>query len=209
MCAQQATLTTPGPRPPAPDPQLAEHGPPEVTAIHWAEQATALGPVFVAASPDGVLAVGTGDHTAADFVERLEAELGVRARPVAAPSPLLDQALAELREYFAGQRQSFSVPLDWRLLRGSKFYGQALQALAKVPWGTLVSYSELARRAGAPRAARAVGSACAHNPLPILVPCHRVIHADGTLGGYGGGARATDYKRALLALEGVVFPVGR
>ncbi len=181
--------------------------PTEMTPIHWGQLATALGPVFVAASPQGVIHVSTSEGTADAFVARLDAELGVRARLIAAPNPPLTAALEQLATFFAGTAQTFDVPLDWRLLQAANFYRRVLDAMAAIPWGHLVSYSELARRVGAPRAARAVGHACAINPFPILIPCHRVVYAGGGIGGYGGPGIA--YKRALLAIEGVVFAVGR
>lgn len=107
-------------------------------------------------------------------------------------------AAHQLGEYFAGQRRTFTVPLDFRYANG--FHAQALHELARVPYGTTTTYGELARQAGSPKAVRAVGGACANNPLPILVPCHRVLRADGSLGGYRGGEQA---KRFLLELEGV------
>ncbi|HUS13751.1 MAG TPA: methylated-DNA--[protein]-cysteine S-methyltransferase [Chloroflexia bacterium] len=177
--------------------------PPEVTMIHWGCLDTPLGRLFVAVSPRGVVSVGTSDGTESAFLARAEAELGARTELAPGPAPLLDRALDELAAYFAGTCRSFTVPLDWRLLRGA-FNARILESLCAVPWGHLVSYSELARRAGAPRAARAAGSACKANPLPILVPCHRVVHANGGIGGYSGPGVA--YKRGLLAIEEVVFP---
>jgi len=180
--------------------------PPEVTPVHWDHLVTALGPVYVAAAPSGVVAVATWAPDGATFADRLAEALGPRAQLIAGGSPVLDAALAEIAAYFAGRLQTFTVPLDWRLLAVG-FQRHVLQTLQTVSWGHLVSYGELARRAGAPRAARAVGRACGVNPLPILVPCHRVVRADGGIGGYGRTGVA--YKRALLAIEHVTFPVGR
>lgn len=173
--------------------------------IAWAALPTPLGALYVAASPLGVLCISTAETAPAAFAARLAADLGPWATVVRAPTALLDRALEELSEYFAGRRRVFGVPLDRRLLRPG-FYTQALTALGAVPWGHLVSYGELARRAGSPRAARAAGAACASNPLSILIPCHRVVPANGGIGGYGGGGPGIAYKRALLAIEGVVFP---
>mgnify|MGYP002715137169 CR=1 FL=1 len=117
--------------------------------------------------------------------------------PIDVPSdhPLATQ---ELTEYFDGTRRKFTVPLD---LRGvTEFRAEVLRELAKVPFGETTTYTELARAVGNPKAVRAVGSACATNPLPILIPCHRVLRADGALGGYRGGF---DAKRYLLQLEGI------
>ena len=107
------------------------------------------------------------------------------------------QAVAEIAEYLAGQRQEFAVPVDWGAVGG--FTRQVLEACAGVPFGRTVSYGELARAVGSPRAARAVGQALGRNPAPMIVPCHRVLAAGGKLGGFGGGL---DMKRRLLELEG-------
>ena len=107
-------------------------------------------------------------------------------------------AARELAEYFSGQRRDFTVPLDFRFVSG--FRADVLRELARVPFGETTTYGELARKVGNPKAVRAVGSACANNPLPLLVPCHRVLRADGTLGGYRGGLEA---KCLLLELEGI------
>lgn len=107
-------------------------------------------------------------------------------------------AARELRDYLAGERREFGSPLDLCLVRGN-FGRVVLARLAEVPFGALVTYGELARAAGRPGAARAVGGAVGRNPLPIVIPCHRVIAADGRLGGFSAGL---PNKRALLALEG-------
>lgn len=109
-------------------------------------------------------------------------------------------ALSQLDRYFNGSLTRFS--LDYSLT-GTPFQQRVWQALAKVPYGTTVSYGELARRTGNARAARAVGMANAKNPLPIVIPCHRVIGKNGTLTGFGGGL---DVKQKLLALEGLDLP---
>ncbi len=107
-------------------------------------------------------------------------------------------AAHEIREYLAGERRAFEFPLDLRLVRGT-FGRVVLACLTEVPFGELVTYGELARSAGRPGAARAVGGAVGRNPLPIVIPCHRVIAANGRLGGFSAGL---PNKRALLALEG-------
>ncbi|MFD6434864.1 methylated-DNA--[protein]-cysteine S-methyltransferase [Streptomyces venezuelae] len=123
------------------------------------------------------------------------------AEPVHAPdSPLLAGPTAQLREYFAGERHDFELPLDWSLVTG--FNRQVLRELADgVPYGAVVGYGDLARRVGSPGAAQAVGLAMGANPLPVVVPCHRVVESDGGIGGFGGGLET---KRQLLALEGVL-----
>jgi methylated-DNA-[protein]-cysteine S-methyltransferase len=110
----------------------------------------------------------------------------------------LDQVARQLEEYFAGRRQRFDLPLDWRLSAG--FRSTVLHQLPEIGYGQTASYATVARLAGNPKAVRAVGTACATNPLPVVVPCHRVVRSDGGLGGYLGG---TDAKRTLLDLEAV------
>ena len=112
-------------------------------------------------------------------------------------SPLAEEAARQIQEYLYGQRQHFTVPVDWEPILG--FARHILEACAQIPYGETVSYAELARRAGKEGAGRAVGQALAANPVPILVPCHRVICVDGSLGGFSGGL---EMKRRLLELEG-------
>lgn len=102
----------------------------------------------------------------------------------------------QLAEYFAGARREFDLPLDWRFTSGA--YKKAQLALRRIPYAHVATYAQLAELAGMPRAARAAGTACATNPLPILVPCHRVVRSDGSIGNYAGG---TAMKRFLLDLE--------
>lgn len=111
------------------------------------------------------------------------------------PTPLLEEAARQLEEYFAGQRRAFALPLR---LRGTAFQRAVWQALAAIPYGEVRTYGEIARAIGKPRACRAVGMANHRNPISILVPCHRVVGAGGSLTGYGGGL---ENKRFLLELE--------
>ena len=110
-----------------------------------------------------------------------------------------DAARREVEDYFEGRRRTFDLPIDWSLVHG--FAVGVLQATARVPFGEVSSYGDVAAEAGSPRAARAAGNALASNPIPIVVPCHRILHADGGLGGYSGGL---DRKRFLLRLEGTL-----
>jgi methylated-DNA-[protein]-cysteine S-methyltransferase len=109
----------------------------------------------------------------------------------------LDNTARQLDDYFAGRRHAFDIPLDLRLAHG--FRRIVLDHLREIAYGTTVSYSFVATASGSPKAVRAVGSACARNPLPVVVPCHRVVRSDGTIGAYAGGPEA---KLALLVLEG-------
>ena len=115
--------------------------------------------------------------------------------PAGSPTPLLEQGREELLEYFQGKRRSFDLPLA---PKGTPFQQMVWRALADIPYGTVISYKELARRVDRPKGFQAVGQANGRNPLPIFLPCHRVVGADGTLTGYAGGLRLKQY---LLELE--------
>ncbi|MFC8871659.1 methylated-DNA--[protein]-cysteine S-methyltransferase [Streptomyces sp. NPDC057148] len=169
--------------------------------IVWTVADTGIGPLLLAATRDGLVNVvfhATG-AVRGKALERLAARLGTE--PVEAPgSPLLTEAIRQVDAYFAGRRRDFDLPLDWSLISG--FNREVLRALASgVPYGSVVGYGDLAGRVGQPGAAQAVGTAMGANPLPVVVPCHRVVGSDGGIGGFGGGV---DTKRQLLALEGVL-----
>ena len=119
--------------------------------------------------------------------------------PLAEQSSLLKQAMTELKQYFKGKRQAFDIVLDLHL---PPFYQKILMDVSKIPFGTTVSYRDVAVLAGNPKAVRAAGTANAKNPVPIFIPCHRVLSSDGTLGGYGGGL---DLKKRLLLYEGLII----
>jgi methylated-DNA-[protein]-cysteine S-methyltransferase len=124
-------------------------------------------------------------------------ELADRVSPRVLEVPArLDGVRRELDEYFDGRRNAFETPVDWQLSHG--FHLKAREACYAIPFGSVLTYSELAAAAGSPRAVRAAGQAMARNPVPIVVPCHRVLRTGGALGGYGGGL---DVKRWLLDLE--------
>jgi methylated-DNA-[protein]-cysteine S-methyltransferase len=165
--------------------------------VAYARSDSPLGPLFVAATSRGLVRVAYAGHQDEDA---LVAELANAISPRALESPArLDSVRRELDEYFSGRRQRFEHPLDWRLTRG--FNRSVLRATARIGYGRTSTYAELARRAGSPRASRAAGNALNRNPLPIVVPCHRVLRTGGALGGYGGGLPAKEY---LLRLEGAV-----
>jgi methylated-DNA-[protein]-cysteine S-methyltransferase len=130
--------------------------------------------------------------------EQLARAFGVRV--LRSPKPT-DEARRQLDEYFAGKRRNFELALDLRLAR--EFGRAVLEELARVPYGELTTYGTLAARAGRPRAARAVGTVMNRNPVPIVLPCHRVVGSTGSLVGYAGGL---DRKRTLLELEGALLP---
>ncbi|MCH0562715.1 MULTISPECIES: methylated-DNA--[protein]-cysteine S-methyltransferase [unclassified Streptomyces] len=169
--------------------------------VVWAVVGTGTGPLLLAATGAGL--VNVVFHATGAVRERALRHLAERlgAEPVEAPgSPLLAEAIRQVEEYFAGSRRDFGLPLDWSLVSG--FNRQVLRELASgVPFGSVVGYGDLARRVGRPAAAQAVGMAMGANPLPVVVPCHRVVESDGGIGGFGGGLET---KRTLLALEGVL-----
>ncbi|MGW5457615.1 methylated-DNA--[protein]-cysteine S-methyltransferase [Streptomyces sp. NPDC003996] len=179
---------------------MDSHGQDEQQVV-WAVVGTDIGPLMLAATGDGLVNVvfHATDAVRDRALERLAARLG--AAPVEDPdSPLLAEAIRQLRAYFAGERHDFDLPLDWSLISG--FNRQVLRELASgVPYGTVVGYGDLAGRVGQPGGAQAVGAAMGANPLPVVVPCHRVVESDGGIGGFGGGLET---KRQLLALEGVL-----
>lgn len=162
--------------------------------VAYAELDSPIGELIVFVTPRGLLRVKYADEPIEDVLADVAAR--VSPRILRAPSRT-DAVRRELDGYFALRRQRFDLPLDWSLVRG--FAGDVLRETARIPFGDVRSYGQVARQAGSPRAARAAGNALGSNPIPIVVPCHRVLHADGGLGGYSGGL---DRKRYLLALEG-------
>lgn len=157
-----------------------------------------VGDLLVATTTTGLVRVGFAPESAR--VDTLLDELAREVSPnVVAGGRRLDPVARQFDDWFAGRRRRFDLDLDLRLVSG--FRRRVVAALPTIPWGTTATYAQVATRVGSPRAVRAVGTACARNPLPVVVPCHRVVRSDGTLGGYAGGP---DAKRTLLALEGVL-----
>ena len=153
-----------------------------------------VGPLLLAATDQGLVRVAYESENHDAVLQSLADRISPR---VLAAADRMDLAARELDEYFAGRRRSFDLPLDWRLATG--FRRAVLGTLASgIDYGHTASYAAVASLAGNPKAVRAVGTACATNPLPVVVPCHRVVRSDGSLGGYLGGVAA---KQALLALE--------
>jgi methylated-DNA-[protein]-cysteine S-methyltransferase len=165
--------------------------------VAYATVDTPLGTGLVAATPKGLVRVALPNEEVENVLARLARD--VSPRVLEFPGRL-DEARRELDEYFEGRRSRFELPLDWRLSRPG-FYRRVLRATARVPFGDVITYAEAAQRAGNPRAFRAAGTALGSNPIPIVVPCHRVIRAGGEIGNYGGGP---EMKRFLLELEGAV-----
>jgi methylated-DNA-[protein]-cysteine S-methyltransferase len=162
--------------------------------VAYATADSPIGPLLVAATDAGLVRLGF----AREDDDAILQDLATRIAPRVVRSPArLDEVRRELDEYFSGSRDHFDLPLDWRLSHG--FRKTVLEHLyADVPYGRTVSYLELATIVGNPKASRAVGTAMATNPIPIVVPCHRVLRTGGNLGGYGGGLET---KVKLLALE--------
>jgi methylated-DNA-[protein]-cysteine S-methyltransferase len=155
---------------------------------------TPVGPLLLAATEQGLVRVAYPNQGHDAVLQALADRISPRV--LHAPARL-DPVVRQLDDYFAGRRRRFDVPLDWRLSTG--FRSTVLHHLATdVDYGRTASYAALAALAGNPRAVRAVGSACATNPLPVVVPCHRVVRSDGAIGNYAGGVEA---KRTLLDLE--------
>ncbi len=161
--------------------------------VAFAEVPTPVGAFVLALTEDGLVASGWGSP------EGLRDRLGM---PEVHDPDRTDSAAAELRAYFDGGLRRFETPIDWRLTSGSR--RQVLQALHEVPYGTAVTYGELAVRSGSSVPARGIGSIMGSNPLPIVVPCHRVVAGNG-LGGFSGGV-GVETKRWLLTHEGYLQP---
>lgn len=157
---------------------------------------TELGPVTVAATGSGILRSDLPGEDPDSVIEEVMARTGLNPTE---GGDLVDRAADQIVAYLAGRLRQFELPLDWRLIGG--FNREVLQAVADIPYGETLSYGEVAELAGAPRGARAAGTALARNPIALIIPCHRVIRADGTTGGYGGGAHGTALKQRLLDLE--------
>jgi methylated-DNA-[protein]-cysteine S-methyltransferase len=155
-----------------------------------------FGTFLVASTKKGLVKLAFHPESVEDVLEDLAKR--VSPRVLEAPSEL-DEIRRELDEYFEGSRRDFETPLDWQLIHG--FSEKVLRATARIPYGGVSTYRDVAARAGNPRAMRAAGNALGSNPLPIVVPCHRVVRTGGAIGNYGGG---TDMKKALLTLEGAI-----
>lgn len=155
---------------------------------------TPLGPLLVATTPVGIVRVGLPNEDPDDVLGELAEHVSPRVLAAARP---LDDAARQLDDYFAGIRTAFELPLDLRLVTG--FRRDVVRALPSIGYGRTTTYGALAQQLGRPAAARAVGTGCARNPVPVVVPCHRVLPSAGGVGSYRGGPAA---KEQLLVLEG-------
>ena len=162
--------------------------------VAYATLDSPLGPLTVLVTRAGLLRISYQDEP----LEATLQETADRVSPRVLEAPeRTDEVRRELDEYFEGRRRTFDLALDWRLVRG--FAAQVLRATARVPFGDVTTYQAVATAAGSPRAYRAAGNALGSNPIPIVVPCHRVVHSGGGLGGYTGGMIRKEF---LLAHEG-------
>jgi methylated-DNA-[protein]-cysteine S-methyltransferase len=153
-----------------------------------------IGTLLLMATPKGLVRIAFEDENRDEVLGEVAMQLSPRI--LEAPRRL-DPVRRELDRYFAGELQDFEVPLDWSLV--GDFARKVLRRTARIPYGSVASYGEVALEVGTPRGARAVGNALGSNPIPVVVPCHRVVRTGGAIGGYGGGLPR---KRWLLALEG-------
>ena len=164
--------------------------------VAYATVDSPIGVITVASTPAGLVALGLPNREPDEVVEDLAARISPRV--LEAPARL-DEVRRELDRYFEGNLQNFDLPLDWQLTKG--FRRRVLRQTARIPYGKTLSYKQVAAKAGNERAVRAAGSALGSNPIPIVVPCHRVLRTGGALGGYGGGL---EVKEQLLRLEGAL-----
>jgi len=167
--------------------------------VSYAPVDSPFGTLLAATTKRGVVRVAFPEEDPDAVLERLASRLSPRV--IEAPAPL-EPVRRELDEYFAGRRHAFELPLDWTLI--GPFAQRVLHATAAIPYGSVLTYGEVAAEAGSPRGSRAAGNALGSNPIPIVIPCHRVLRTGGALGGYGGGLQR---KRYLLELEGAL-PAG-
>lgn len=164
-------------------------------AVRWQRFETRFGETRVAATDRGLARVAWQEEGDGAFVAELEERFP--DAPVVPAPERLREVERQLSEYFRGDRETFDLPVD--LDPVSEFDRRVLRAASNLDFGQVVTYGELARRIGRPRAARAVGGALGRNPVPVVVPCHRIVRGDGGLGGYGSGI---EYKERLLRVEG-------
>jgi methylated-DNA-[protein]-cysteine S-methyltransferase len=164
--------------------------------VSYAGVDSPFGTLLLAATRRGLVRVAFPEEDVDSVLERLSRRISPRI--VETPAPL-DPVRRELEEYFSGRRRTFELPLDWMLVGG--FGRRVLRATSEIPYGGVLSYAEVAAEAGSPRGSRAAGNALGSNPIPIVIPCHRVLRTGGAIGGYGGGP---ERKRWLLELEGAL-----
>jgi methylated-DNA-[protein]-cysteine S-methyltransferase len=166
--------------------------------VAYAPTDSPFGPLLIAATKRGLVRLAFPEEGIDSVLESLAQLLSPR---IVEAGDSLDPVRRELEEYFDGRRREFELTLDWTLVGG--FGRKVLRATSEIPYGGVLSYAEVAADAGSPRGWRAAGNALGANPIPIVIPCHRVLRSGGVLGNYGGGP---DRKRWLLELEGALAP---
>jgi methylated-DNA-[protein]-cysteine S-methyltransferase len=170
--------------------------------VAYAPVDSPFGKLLVARTDRGVVRLALPSHRGSRRSEdEVLEDLARFVSPRVLESPArLDEERRELEDYFEGKRNHFDVPVDWKLTPAG-FRSRALHAVARIPYGETRTYGQIAKQAGNERAFRAAGTACGRNPIPLIVPCHRVVQSGGGIGNYGGGP---EMKRALLDLEGAL-----
>jgi methylated-DNA-[protein]-cysteine S-methyltransferase len=168
--------------------------------VSYAPLDSPFGTMLLAATQRGLVRLAFPEEPVDSVLERLARRISPR---IVETSDGLDSVRRELDEYFSGRRRRFELPLDWALV--GPFGRRVLRVTAEIPYGGVLSYAEVAADAGSPRGSRAAGNALGANPIPIVIPCHRVLRSGGALGGYGGGV---ERKRWLLELEGALETAG-
>jgi methylated-DNA-[protein]-cysteine S-methyltransferase len=167
-----------------------------LAGVSYALVDSPFGTLLLAATKRGLVRLAFPEESVDATLQRLAAKVSPRIVEASGP---LDAVRRELDEYFDGRRRRFDLPLDWTLV--GRFGRRVLDVASEIPYGSVLSYSEVAAEAGSPRGSRAAGNALGSNPIPIVVPCHRVLRRGGALGGYGGGLPR---KQFLLELEGAL-----
>jgi methylated-DNA-[protein]-cysteine S-methyltransferase len=177
--------------------RLAERAAAEGLAdVSYSPVDSPFGPLLAAATPRGLVRLAFPEESVEGVLERLANRISPRIVEAVGP---LEPVRRELDDYFSGRRRSFELTLDWSLI--GPFGRRVLRATAGIPYGGVLTYAEVAAEAGSPRGSRAAGNALGANPIPIVIPCHRVLRSGGSIGGYGGGP---ERKRWLLELEGAL-----
>ena len=175
--------------------RIAEEG---LADVSYASAESPFGTLLLATTRRGLVRLAFPEESLDGMLEALARRISPRIVEARAP---LDEVRRELEQYFEGSRRGFDVAIDWTLV--APFARRVLRATSQIPYGGVLSYAEVAADAGSPRGFRAAGNALGANPIPIVVPCHRVLRSGGALGGYGGGL---ERKRFLLELEGAPMP---
>ena len=173
-----------------------------IAEVAYARVASPVGQLVAVATPHGLARIAYEQENGG--LDEILDDVALRLSPAIVEAPArLDDVRRELDEYFGGRRRDFALRLDWALT-GTRFRRRVLQECAQIPFGATSTYREIARAAGSPKGFRAAGNALGSNPIPIVVPCHRVLASSGGLGGYTGGL---ERKRALLSIEGRMLAV--